>query len=139
MRLQTAVIELKEDGETYLVDPSLWSPLSTEATFHAKLFVTAINRQGVLFIWPIRLPGIDGKIDDWNKSALGAADLARERWVRVASNRSLGAYEVFTAPAELPEPEWPDKPFRELLGIAFRDNFIDSVDHIVLQKLRGEV
>ena len=31
--LSTAVIELKEDRETYLVPPALWNELSTEATF----------------------------------------------------------------------------------------------------------
>src|SRR5262245_17721797 len=32
-RLQTAVIELKEGRETYLVAPSLWPELATESTF----------------------------------------------------------------------------------------------------------
>jgi hypothetical protein len=140
MRLQTAVIELKEDrGETYIVAPSLWSALSTEATFSPRLFVTAISRQGVLFLWPIRLPGADGKIDEWSKSALEAANLARGRWVRVAANMSLGAYEVFAAPAELNSPEWPDKSLRDLLSIAFKDRYIDTLDHPVLKTLRGEI
>ena len=39
--------------------------------------MTAINRQGVLFLWPIRLPGADGKIDDWSRSAMDAADEAK--------------------------------------------------------------
>ena len=139
MRLQTAVIELKEDRETYIVAPALWSALSTEATFSPRLFVTAQNRQGVLFLWPIRLPGADGKIDEWSKSAHEAANLAQGKWVRVASNMSLGAYEVFAAPAELNPPEWPDKSFRDLLSIAFKGKHIDTLDHPVLKKLRGEI
>src|SRR5262249_52749602 len=63
-RLQTAVIELKEDRETFLVDRSLWQELATEATFSPRALFTAVNRQGVLFLWPIRLPGADGKIDE---------------------------------------------------------------------------
>ncbi len=89
-RLQTAVLELKEDRETYLVSPRLWEALAAEATFSPRLLVTAVNRQGVLFLWPIRLPGADGKIDDWNRSALDAANLAREQWVRVSSKRLSG-------------------------------------------------
>ena len=139
MRLQTGVIELKEDREIFIVDPSLWSVLSTESTFSPRLFVTAINRQGVLFLWPIRLPRADGKLDEWSKSSLEAVNMAQERWVRVAANMSLGAYEVSVAPGELSEPEWPDKSFRDLLEVAFRDRLIDSMDHTVLKKLRGEV
>ena len=69
-RLQTAALEIKEDRETYLVDPSLWPFLPGEIT--PKLFVTAVNRQDVVFLWPIRLPGSDGRGDQWNQSALEA-------------------------------------------------------------------
>lgn len=138
-RLQTAVLELKEDRETYLVDPALWSELATsEATFGTRIVYTAINRQNVLFLWPIRLPGTDGKIDDWNRSAVEAAQLATGRWVRIAANMSLGAYDVFEATAKLPEPEWPTLSFGELLRVAFKNRYIDTLDHPVLLRLRGE-
>jgi hypothetical protein len=46
---------------------------------------------------------------------------------------------VFDACGDLPDPEWPNTPFRELLRVAFKDRFIDNLDHPVLRKLRGEV
>jgi hypothetical protein len=100
---------------------------------------TAINRQGVLFLWPIRLPGADGKIDEWSRSALDAADEAKTRWVRVTSNMSLGAYEVAVASAQVAEPDWPDLSFQEIIKIAFRDKMVSDWNHPVLQRLRGEV
>jgi hypothetical protein len=84
------------------------------------------------------LPGSDGKIDDWNRSALEAAAMAETQWVRVASNMALGAYEVFTASAEWHEPEWPDTPLKEILRVAFKGRVIESLDHPVLRQLRGE-
>jgi hypothetical protein len=137
--LQTAVIELKEDRETYLVAQPLWAHLAGESTFSPRALFTAINRQGVLFLWPVRLPGPDGKVDAWSQSALEAAQLARKGWVRVAANMALGAYDVFEANAALVEPEWPDTSFRDLLQIGFKGKLIDSMDHPVLRKLRGEV
>src|SRR5262249_4916585 len=74
--LQTAVVELKEDRETYLVAPALWPELAGESTFSPRALFTAMSRQGVLFIWPIRLPGHDGKVDAWSQSALEAAQMA---------------------------------------------------------------
>lgn len=59
--LQTAVLELKEERETYLVDPALWPVLAGEVT--PKVLFTAINRQGVVFLWQVLLPGEDGRID----------------------------------------------------------------------------
>ena len=136
-RLETAVLELKEERETYLVEPALWSKLPGETV--AKTLVTAMNRQGVLFLWHIRLPDPDDRIDEWNRTALDAAHLARKKWIRVASNHSLGAYEVIEAPGQLPEPTWPKLEFSEILRIAFRDHFITSLDHPVVQRLRGLV
>ena len=138
-RISTAVLELKEDRETYLVSPDLWPSLADEKTFSPRLLVTAMNRQRVLFLWPIRLPGADGKIDDWSRSALDAADEAMSQWVRVTSNMSLGAYEVAVASGQVAEPGWPDVSFQEIIKIGFRDKMISDWDHPVLKRLRGEV
>jgi hypothetical protein len=138
-RLYTAVLELKEDREVYLVAQPLWSGLSSETTFSPRLLVTSINRQGVLFLWPIRLPGSDGKIDDWSRSAMDAANEARTRWVRITANMSLGAYDVVVASGQVVEPTWPDLSFQQLIKTAFRDVMIDNWDHPVLRRLRGEV
>src|SRR5271165_1735518 len=127
--LQTAVVELKEDRETYLVSPGLWPELAEETTFSPRLLVTAINRQGVLFLWPIRLPGADGKIDDWSRSALDAADEAKSRWVRITANMSLGAYDVAVGSGLMAEPSWPDIAFQEIIKIAFRDKLIPDRSH----------
>jgi hypothetical protein len=136
-RLETAVLELKDDRETYIVDPDLWEELPGELV--PKILFTTISRQGVVFLWPVRLPGEDGRSNAWNSSALDAAHLATAGWVRVAANMSLGAYEVFQATAELPEPEWPEKDFQSLVEIAFKDHYVRSLDHPVIRRLRGEL
>jgi hypothetical protein len=79
-----------------------------------------------------------GTLDDWNRSALEAAQVAMKKWVRVQSNRSLGAYEIYEAAAPWGDPEWPDVQFKDLLKIAFKDRLIDTADHPVLKRLRGE-
>jgi hypothetical protein len=137
--MNTAVIELKEDRETYLVAKHLWPELAGEATFSPRALFTAMTRQNVLFVWPVRLPGADGKIDEWSRTALEAAEMARKQWCRVTANMSLGAYEVYHATGELGEPPWPDMPFNDVLRIAFKGRYIDRLDHPVLRKLRGEM
>jgi hypothetical protein len=137
-RLQTAVLELKEDRETYLVAPGLWPELASEPTFSPRLLIAAINRQGVLFVWPVKLPGAGGKIDDWSRSALDAADEARSRWVRITANMGLGAYDVAVASGQVAEPEWPGITFQQIIKVAFRDKMISEWSHPVLRRLRGE-
>jgi hypothetical protein len=133
------VLELKEDREIYLVAPALWPALASEPTFSPRLLVTAVNRQGTLFLWPIKLPRPDGRIDLWSQSALDAAREAESRWVRVTANMDLGAYDITVATGPLPGPNWPDPTFQQIIKIAFRDRMIDTWDHPVLRKLRGEV
>jgi hypothetical protein len=138
-RLTTGVIELKEDREIYLVDRAMWPTLVDEPTFGARLLVPTVTRQGVLMLWPIRLPGPDGRIDEWNRSALEAADRARDCWVRVAADMNLGAYSITVATGLEDRPEFPELPFAEILRIAFRDRYVADPDHLVLRRLRGEL
>jgi hypothetical protein len=138
-RLQTGVIELKEERELYLVTPNLWADLVCEATFRPKLLVTAINRQGTLFLWEVNLPRQDGKVDAWTRSAAEAVCIAQSHWTRVQANMNLGAYDVAHAMGNLGEPTWPEMPFRQILRVAFRDRLIDNPNHEVLRRLRGEV
>ena len=136
-RLSTAVLELKDERETYLVDPSLWSEIPGELV--PKMLFATVNRQGVVTLWPVRLPGEDGRLDTWNASALEAAALAERNWVRVAANMSLGAYDVFQASGDLAEPEWPEKTFHDIVQVAFKGRYIDAADHPVLRRLQGEL
>ena len=130
-----AIIELKDDRETYLVTPAIAPDLLGEIV--AATIYTAINRLGVVHLWPIRMPAPDGKHNAWHKSAEAAAEKAMQRWVRLTANMSLGAYELFEAAGNIPKPVWPELPFPELLKIAFRDRLIDRLDHPVVLHLRG--
>jgi hypothetical protein len=135
-RLKTCVLDVREDRESYLVAPELWNALATEIT--AKILITSINRQGTLFLWPIRWPGADGKIDEWNRSALEAAQLAMKHWVRVKSNQAAGTYDTYKAIAPIDEPTWPDMTFQDIINMAFKGRCITTLDHPVIKKLRGE-
>jgi hypothetical protein len=131
-----AIIEEKDDREVYLVTPQIALEFPDEFT-PVTLF-TAINRQGVLFLWPVRLPGLDGKYSEWSRSAMEAAEMAMRVWTRVRANMSLGAYESAEATGRLSEPEWPF-PFPEILKVGFRDRIVDRTDHPVLQRRLGLV
>jgi hypothetical protein len=130
-----AIIELKADREVYLVLPAMAQQLPGE--FSVATLYPTINRQGVLHLWPVKLPGSDGKHNEWHRSAAEAAELAMKKWVRVTANMSLGAYDIFEAINDLPEPGWPDISFEEILKIAFRDHIVDRADHPLVQRLQG--
>ncbi len=87
-RLDTVMVELSEDREWYLPAPAAREAVLEEAK-PVRLF-TGITRQGVVFLWPARLPDADGRVNHWHSSALEAAELAETSWVRMAASRPAG-------------------------------------------------
>jgi hypothetical protein len=132
-----ATITVKEDREVYLVTPQMAQVLTGE--FSTVTLFTTINRQGVLHLWDVKLPKPDGRHNEWHRSAAEGAERAMEKWVRVTSNTSLGAYEIFEASGDLPEPIWPDISFEEILRIAFQGRIVEREDHPLVQRLKGVV
>jgi hypothetical protein len=135
-----AVIEWKEDREYYIVHPGMAAALTGE--FFTATLYTCINRQGVVRLVPVRLPGPDGKVNQWHQSLKDAMEAAMLEWLRVKSNMSLGAYEIFGIEDKEnkpppPDPVWPDLTFQDLLRIAFRDRVVDRMDHPLVNRLRG--
>jgi hypothetical protein len=135
-RAPVAMIVLKDEGESYVVHPKLAADLPDDVV-HFEL-VTAINRHGTVFLWPLRKPN-SSRQDTWADSAITACQLAETRWLRITANMHAGAYDVFEAAGQLPEPEWPEESFKALFHLALKDRVIDSIDHPVIRKLKGAV
>jgi hypothetical protein len=136
-RLFVGLLNFKDENETYLVMPDLYNDLSHEIT--PTLLFTSINRQNVVFIWPIKQPDSEGRIDTWNRSAMEAASAAETSWIRVVANSSLGGYDIFEASANLDEPHWPDMSFEQIVGLGFKGRIIKTLDHPAIQRLRGSI
>ena len=136
-RIVTALLEFKEERQFYLLTPEISDALPGE--WYPVRLVTAINRQGIVFLWPLKLTGPHGQTNAWYETAKEAANLATQKWVRVEADMFLGGYQPYVADAKLPEPIWPEVDFQHLLNIAFRDRQIQSMDHPVIQRLRGFV
>jgi hypothetical protein len=134
-RADFAMIELKDEREEYIVrGRDLIGELTGEIM--PKTLFTAISRQGVVFLWPVRLP-VEGKQMEWHRSMREAAEIGVKQWVRVKANMSLGAYEMSVAESTMAEPIWPEVTFQELIKLAFRDRLISTIDHPVIKRLRG--
>lgn len=134
-------IDFEQDkgSELYIVAEACCDLVTGQV--HARRIFTCISRDGVIFLWPVKLPG-DGetRFRSWPESALILAEEAKQLWCgQMHGNMHLGAYEWIQAQGDLGEPKWPDKTFTELLTIAFRDRVINSADHPVIRRLNGDL
>jgi len=139
---KVATIVLKEDEnskeEIYLVAPRVAEDMTDEITL-TTLYL-AMNRQGDVFIWPCRDPNPELRRGDTAAtSRLEAIEAAMTRYVRVQWKSP--AYEISFRDASIvaTEPVWPDKPFSELIKIAFFrvGLYIDDPNHQVIKILQG--
>jgi hypothetical protein len=103
-RVPVALIDFRDERDAvYLICPHVAKEMPGE--FVMTTLHTTITRQGVVLLWPVRLPLADGRHNEWHRSAAEAAELAMTRWVRVKANLALGCYEMFEAAGTIPEPE----------------------------------
>lgn len=134
-RFQTMILEIKDEGETYVLMPEVWDAIH-ELLRPAMLHV-GIDRRNNVFLIPIPLPGEDGRRNSWHQSLAQIVEQAEDKWIRIAANKGVGGYDAFIAEAKLPEPEWPDLSLDELMEIAFRDKIIASAEHPIIRQLLG--
>jgi hypothetical protein len=134
--LDCFAVELKAERETYFVTSSV-APVIAEFAEPVRLRY-CVSRQGVVFLWPVKLPREDRRADAWRTSAAEAAGLAERKWIRLAADMHLGAYQTFEAVADLGDAAWAKESWLDVVKIALRDRRIDSENHAVIRQLLGQ-
>lgn len=131
------ILDLKEEGKTYLVLPKLAAALEAEgeSTLVKARLVPTVDRRGNFFLWVLKT---SDRESSWHLSALRAAERAKTDWVRVQSNMSAGLYDTQVALSLTSQPQWPEEDLATILKIAFDGRVISSRDHPVLKELRGD-
>lgn len=126
------VFEFKQstNQELYLIMAGFDIPEEiAELVTYVNLF-RGINQLHVEFIWPVKTGD-----NLWNQSSQEAVYLAMKDWIRVFNKKTY--YEPRTMKAHIPEPEWSDLSFEQLIGASFADRLVTSPDHRVIRLLLG--
>jgi hypothetical protein len=134
-RWTVRAIELQDEREFYILGPEVRDALEGFATT-VTLFATMTTTR-TFTLWPVKRPGPDGRENSAHKSAAEAAERAITQWTRIQWNNHVKAYDQFETAGKIPDPEWPEIPMRELVRIAFRDRYIEILDHPVVRQLFG--
>jgi hypothetical protein len=136
-RITVASISDKQDmNRVYIVAGGLLDEVKTKypRAVHAVQLVLAQALAGAAFLWPV--PLAEDRGGKWNSSHRAACDQAKYRWTNMAAGR--GEYEIKSVdnPKEIDWNSFP--PMREILRQAASERLIESMDHSLLKKLRGE-
>lgn len=101
-----------------------------------RVAVGITYHEKVEFVWA---RGVGSGDNTWTASIMRAMDRAETHWVALESDRALGEYKSNVAPrsGEWGDPKWHDRTLEDVLGLAFRDRVIDTLDHEVAKRLLG--
>ena len=119
------------------------SALATDACFRwAKVGLCRLggaSPSGVFRLgWPCPVLRPGETPNPWHVSHIAAYEAAKTGWVRMKSNKAGGFYDRIEPKSPMPDPDWPDMTFADILQTAFNDDHIvDRDDHPALRRLLG--
>ena len=126
-------IKDESTGDIYLLAADLDLPADIENKIDLLNLATAITADGSLFVWFYK-----DSTNSWSQSARIAISEASRRWVRVIPDMSSNGYLLEAPMVSAPDPKWPPMTFVQILEAAFGARYIDSIQHPIVKKLRGE-
>lgn len=118
-----------EGRDPYIVAPSIAATKTEEDTIRPVLVVRYVTMAGEEGLWALKLNPPDGRSNNWNTSALNILELAESGWVRIVSLRKHYRHQVSRKTFDEVPPKFTDRPFSELIDIAFKDRIVTTLDH----------
>jgi hypothetical protein len=121
---------------TYFVYPQFreaLGPLPRRCNLHV-----AVDGHGEYFLLLVKRPNPgQGQEDNaWYTTAQSVANAAMKDWVKVTKPSGDRGWGHVPVPYKMFEPQWPTKPFEELLNNAFPDRVITSLNHDLIQQYK---
>lgn len=131
------------DNDLYLVMPEFQLELiERNLLMPVQFYFGILWGSNILFLSDVGIKlTADGTQNSYHKSRMELYELAKEKWICISANKDGGFYTATEAKSKIPDPIWPSTPanINEAIEVAFKDNVINSPDHPVLKRLRGEI
>jgi hypothetical protein len=127
-----------EGRDPYVVAPTIAKAKNEEDTIRPVLLARYVTMAGEEGLWPLKLDPPEGKSNHWNASALNILEIAGEgKWVRLVSTKNHYRHQLSKKTFTEVPPRFSDRPFNQLVNMAFKDRVITSLDHEVWEALEN--
>ena len=137
--MDTYILSLKAENEWYLIDPEILTEIQLESQLRVMTLYVCVTMNSTPFVTCIPQPDEMGKINSWHASGHITMEEAKLCWVRRQADKANGCYVITKAMnAKLPDPKWPTMELSEIIDRAFDKYYINDIQDLVLQRLRGE-
>ncbi len=132
-----SITDKQDMGKVYIVSGALLEEVKLKfpKVVRAVDLVLTQILAGASLVWPV--PLAEDRGGKWHSTQRAACAQGRTRWTNKTAGR--GEYDIVTVD-NAREVDWdPFPPFRDILRQAASERLIDSLDHPLLKKLRGEI
>ena len=137
--MDTYILSLKAENEWYLIDPDILPEIQLESQLRVMTLYVCVTMNSTPFVTCIPQANDLGQINSWHQSGHITMEEAKQCWVRRQADKANGFYVITKAVnAKLPDPEWPTITLSEIIDRAFDKYYINDIQDLVLQRLRGE-
>ena len=137
--MDTYILSLKTENEWYLIDPDILPEIQLESQLRVMTLYVCVTMNSTPFVTCIPQADEMGKINSWHTSGHITMEEAKQCWVRRQADKANSCYLVTKAMnAKLPDPKWPTITLNEIIDRAFDKFYINDIQDLVLQRLRGE-
>ena len=137
--MEAHILSLKTENEWYLIDPDILPEIQLESQLRVMTLYVCVTMNYSPFVTCIPQPDEMGKINSWHTSGHITMEEAKLCWVRRQADKANGCYVITKAMnAKLPDPKWPTMELSEIIDRAFDKYYINDIQDLVLQRLRGE-
>jgi hypothetical protein len=125
-----------EGRDPFIVAPDIANQKKEEDVIRPVLIVRYVTMAGDEGLWPLKLDPPDGKSNRWNTSALNILEgAASGKWVRLVSAKGHYRHQVSKNTFEQVPPKFTDRPFKDLIDIAFKDRTVTTLEHEIWEAL----
>jgi hypothetical protein len=122
--------------DPFIVAPDIANQKKEEDVIRPVLIVRYVTMAGDEGLWPLKLDPPDGKSNRWNTSALNILEVAASgKWVRLVSAKGHYRHQVSGKKFEQVPPKFTDRPFKDLIDIAFKDRTVTTLEHEIWEAL----
>lgn len=129
-----AYIVYDAGNQPYLVTKTIAVELGSDAK--KVVLILCQSSKGDNFIFPLTAITPQNAKNGWVRSMhKGMSEAQEGSFIRISADQNRECYRIHKIARELPVPQWPGKPFAELLQEAFGDRIIKSMDHPVIQEV----
>lgn len=118
----------------YFITNNLWDLEDLQGGLRAVILAPWLGSDNSIGIWAAPASSTAGS---WYDSGQEVLAVGRREWIRMQTDTKERRYRYFLPTKPVPDRDWPDLNFGEMLKRAFGSRVVDTEDHELIRKLRN--